>query len=76
MVYLLQESLSQNIWVYLDSRLNFSKHIKEQVLKAMKEVSLVNFLSNYVNRNVLDMSYKAYVRPHHAYGDIFFKGWI
>ena len=38
----------------------------------MKGVSLLKFLSKYVNRNVLDTSYKLYVRPHLDYGDVIF----
>ena len=52
-----REPFTKHLGVYLDSRLNSSKHIKEQVLKAMKGVSLLKFLSKYVNRNVLDTSY-------------------
>ena len=65
-----REPFTKHFGVYLDSRLNFSQHIKEQVLKAMKEVYLLKSLSKYVNRNVLDMSYKMYVRPHLGYGDV------
>ena len=73
MVYLLPGSHSQkHLGVFLDSRLNFSKPIKEQVMKAMKGVSLLKFLSTYVNRNVLDLFYKMYVRPHLDYGDVIF----
>ena len=38
----------------------------------MKGVSLLKFLSNYDNRNVIDMPYKTYVRPHLDYGDVIF----
>ena len=48
--------VAKHLGLYLDSRLNFFKHIKEQVLKAMQGISLLKCLSNYVNRNVLDMS--------------------
>ena len=48
------------------------KHIKEQVLKAMKGVSFLKFLSKYVDRNVLDLSYKMYVRPYLDYGDVIY----
>ena len=48
-----------------------SKHIKEQVLNAMKGVSLLKFVC-YVDRNVLDLSYKMYIRPHLDYGDVIF----
>ena len=65
------------------SREPFTKHfgvfwcilvciIKEQVLKATKGVSLLKFLCKYVDRNVLDLSYKMYVRPHLEYGDVIF----
>ena len=67
-----REPFTKHLGVFLDSRLNFSKHIKEQVMKAMKGVSLLKFLSTYVNRNVLDLSYKMYVRPHLNYGDVIF----
>ena len=59
-----REPFTKHLGVILDSRLNFSKHIKEQVMKAMKGVSLLKFLSTYVSRNVLDLSYKMYVRLH------------
>ena len=36
----------------------------------MKGVSLLKFLSKYVDRNVLDLSYKMYVRPHLDYGNV------
>ena len=39
-----REPFTKHLGVYLDSRLNFVKHIKEQVLKAMKGVSLLNML--------------------------------
>ena len=58
-----REPFTKHLGVFLDSRLNVSKHIKEQVMKAMKGVSLLKFLSTYVNRNVLDLSYKMYVTP-------------
>ena len=67
-----RKPFTKHLGVYLDSRLNFSKHIKEKVLKAMKGVTLLKFLSKYVDRNVLAMSYKMYVRPHLDYGDVIF----
>jgi ribonuclease P/MRP protein subunit RPP40 len=67
-----REPHTKHLGVYLDSRLNFGKHIKEQVSKAMKGVSLLKFLCKYVDRNVLDLSYKMYVRPHLDYGDVIF----
>lgn len=63
---------TKHLGVYLDSRLNFSKHIKEKVLKALKGVSLLKMLSKYVDRKVLILSYKMYIRPHLDYGDVIY----
>ena len=38
----------------------------------MKGVTLLSFISKYVDRNVLDLSNKMYVRPHLEYGDVIF----
>ena len=35
-------------------------------------VSLLKYLSKFVDRTVLDLSYKLYVRPHLDYGDVIF----
>ena len=64
-----REPYTQHLGVYLDIRLHFSKHIKEKVLRAMKEIALQKLLSKYVDRNVLVLCYKMYVRPHLDYGD-------
>ena len=63
---------TKHLGVYLDSGLNFFKHIREAVLKALKGVSLLKYLSKYVDRNVLDLSYKLYVRPQLDYGDVIY----
>ena len=52
---------TKHLGVFLDSRLNFSKHIKEAIIKAKKGISLLKYLSKYVSRNVLDTCYKLYV---------------
>ena len=38
----------------------------------LKGVSLLKYLSKYVARNALDLSYKLYVRPHLDYGDVIY----
>ena len=50
--------------------MNFSKHIKEKISQASRGITLLKFLSKYVDRKVLDLSYKLYFRPHLDYGDI------
>ena len=66
------EPFTKHLGVYLDSKLNFSKHIKEKICQASKGITLLKFLSKYVDRNVLDLSYKLYIRPHLDYGDILY----
>ena len=40
--------------------------------KATKGLSLLKYLSKYVPRRILDLSYKLYVRPHLDYGDVIY----
>ena len=63
---------TKHLGLFLDSALNFSKHVKEAVLIALKGISLLKYLSKYVDRNVLNLAYKLYVRPHLDYGDIIY----
>ena len=64
-----REESTKHLDVYLDSGLNFSKHVREAVIKATKGISLLKHLSKYVSRKV---SYKLYVRPHLGYGDVIY----
>ena len=63
---------TKHLGVFLDSRLNFSKHIKEAIIKVKRGISLLKYLSKYVSRNMLDTCYKLYVRPHLDYGDVIY----
>ena len=38
-------------------------------MKARREIGLLKYLSKYVSREVLDLTYELYVRPHLDYGD-------
>ena len=58
---------TKHLRVYIDSDLNFSKHVKEAALNASKGVSLLKCLSKYV-----DLAYKLHMRPHLDYGDIIY----
>ena len=58
---IVRKSFTKHLGVCLDSRLNLWKDVKEDVLNAMKGITLLKMLSTYVNRNVLDLSYKMYV---------------
>ena len=58
--------------ITLDSKLNFRKHISEELEKAKKGLSLLKFLSKYLTREKLDLTYKMHVRPYLDYGDVIF----
>ena len=63
---------TKHLGLYLDEKLSFSTHIKEKISKALNGLALLKFLSTYVSRDILNMSYIMYVRPHLDYGDVIF----
>ena len=63
---------TKHLGLHLDKKLSFKKHISEAIVKAKKGVSLLKFLSRYLNRAKLDLAFKLHVRPHLEYGDIIF----
>ena len=67
-----REDHTKHLGLYLDSRLTFSKHITEAIRSATKGLSLMKYISKYVSREVLDLCYKLYVRPHLDYGDVIY----
>ena len=63
---------TKHLGIILDERLTFRPHILESIEKAKKGISIMKFLSKYVNREVLNLTYKMYVRPHFDYGDVIY----
>ena len=63
---------TKHLGLILDENLSFDAHIKEKISKAMKGISILKYLSKYVCRDVLNMCFKMYVRPHLDYGDIIY----
>ena len=55
--------MSKLIGMVLDSNLLLQSHIRETIHKARRGVEIIRYLSRYVSRIVLDLVYKAYVRP-------------
>ena len=51
-----REKSTKHFGIHLDTRLNFSKHVREAVLKATKGTSILKMLSKYVDRNILNLS--------------------
>ena len=60
---------TKHIGLILDQRLSFREHILESIEKAKQGLSVMKFLSKYVNRKILDLSFTMHVRPHLEYGD-------
>jgi hypothetical protein len=67
-----RKDATKHLGIILDEKLSFRKHILESIEKAKKGLSLMKFLSKYVSRKVLIMTYTMHVRPHLEYGDIIF----
>ena len=66
-----ERSVSQNhLDLYVDQKLDFSKHINEKISKAQKGISAIKRLYNILPRNSLLTIYKSFARPHLDYGDI------
>ena len=62
----------KHLGMIFDSKLNFQSHIRAAILKARRGIGLIRYLSKYVSRNILNLTYKLYVRPHLDYGDILY----
>lgn len=67
-----RETSTKHLGMILDERLAFNKHIVEKIEKAKKGISLMKFLSGFVNRKTLELTFKMHVRPHLEYGDIIY----
>ena len=63
---------TKHLGIILDEKLSFKRHINEAIAKAKKGIAIIHFLSRHVNREVLNMTYKMYVRPHLDYGDVIY----
>ena len=55
----------------LDSGLSFKKHLDEKIIKAKKYVGIIKHLSKFLPLKILVQMYKAFVRSHLDYCDIF-----
>ena len=54
-----QTHCQKHLGVYLDMKLNFKIHIKENISKAMKKISIIKKLSNALPRKSLIKIYKS-----------------
>ena len=56
----------------LDTRLSFDKQLNEKIIKAKKNVGILEHLSKFFPLKTLDQMYKAFVRSHLDYCDIIY----
>ena len=63
---------TKHLGFILDKKLSFREHILESIEKAKKGLSLMKFLSKYVDRKTLTLTYTMHVIPNLEYGDIIF----
>ena len=62
----------KHLGMILDSKLDFSAHLKEAIVKARRGIGMIRYMAKYVSRDVRDQIYKLYVRPHLGYDDIIY----
>ena len=62
----------KHLGFFIDSELNFLRHVKEALTKARKGIGVIRFMARYVTRDVLDQMHKLYVRPYLDYGDVIY----
>ena len=62
----------KHLGFFLDSELNFLRHVKEAITKARKALLSFVFSAKHVTRDVLDQMYKLYARPHLDYRDLIY----
>ena len=65
-----QTPVQMHIGMYLDEKLNYNIHIKENLSKVYKGIGVLRNLSSKLPRQALVTIYKAFIRSHLDYGDI------
>ena len=67
-----QTTLQKHIGMFLDSKLNFSEHLKTIFQKTNKTIGLLRKLQTLLPRAPLITIYKLFIRPHLDYGDMIY----
>ena len=68
----MQAASHKHLDIILDTRLSFEKHLETVICKINKTIGIIRKLQNLLPRSALITLYKAFVRPHLDYGDIFY----
>ena len=67
-----QTTLQKHLGMFLDSKLNFSEHLKTILQKTNKTIGLLRKLQTLLPRAPLITIYKSFIRPHLDYGDMIY----
>ena len=67
-----QTTLQKHLGMFLDSKLNFSEHLKTIFQKTNKTIGLLRKLQTLLPRAPLITIYKSFIRPHLDYGDMIY----
>ena len=62
----------KHLGLILDSKLSFARHVNEKIIKAIKGMGIIKYLSKFLPLKTLDQMYKALVRSHLNYRDIIY----
>ena len=62
----------KHLGLTLEPGLSFEKHLSEKIIKAKKNIGILKHLSKFLPLRTLDQMYKALVRSHLDYCDIFY----
>ena len=65
-----KNTLQKHLGMFLDSKLNFSEHLKTIFQKTNKTIGLLRKLQTLLPRAPLITVYKSLIRPHLDYGDM------
>ena len=63
--------LQKHLRMFLDSKLNFSEHLKT-IFQTNKNIGLLHKIQTFLPRTPLITIYKSFIRPNLDYGDIIF----
>ena len=65
-------TLQKHLGMFLDSKLNFSEHLKTIFQKTNKTIGLLRKLQTLLPRARLITIYKSFIRSHLDYGDVIY----
>ena len=59
-----RKNTQKHLWLYLDTKLNFSEHMNEKIRKGIIGISVIKKPNVTFPRSSLLTIYKSFIRPH------------